>query len=545
MKPMGMIMAELRLAGRPASPGFASGPVVRLVEQKAHRVSSGDPAREADELKKAIANALLAIAALAERAEGEAAEILGFQLAMLEDDALAEPAFQSIASGYAADQAWREALDAEIEIYRNGDDEYFRARSADLEDIRDTVLDHLYGSHAQFSVPPGAIIAARDLAPSRFLSVDWSRGGAILLSEGSPTSHVAMLARARRVPMIVGLGEIPDSASSLILVDGALGQVIVAPHDETHAEFLKRQSADEELAQKARALETSAAITKDGTRISVLINIAGVEDLAQIDPKICDGIGLVRTEFLFGEGPALPDEDTQYQAYRHMLEWAGTRPVTIRTLDAGGDKPIKGLTIDGESNPFLGIRGVRLSLQRLDVFRVQIRALLRAAPHGELKVMVPMITVPSELDEVRALFQEEYESLTARGVKAEMPRLGMMVEVPAAALAVSHFKSDFFSIGSNDLVQYTTAAGRDIGAVASLADLRHPAVLKLIELVAAHGETSGCDVSLCGDAGGDPDLIPLLLHAGIRSLSAAPSLVGRAKLAITQFSFEEMRARHG
>ena len=488
---------------------------------------------------------MLAIAALAERAEGEAAEILGFQLAMLEDDALAEPAFQSIASGYAADQAWREALDAEIEIYRNGDDEYFRARSADLEDIRDTVLDHLYGSHAQFSVPPGAIIAARDLAPSRFLSVDWSRGGAILLSEGSPTSHVAMLARARRVPMIVGLGEIPDSASSLILVDGALGQVIVAPHDETHAEFLKRQSADEELAHKARALETSAAITKDGTRISVLINIAGVEDLAHIDPKICDGIGLVRTEFLFGEGPALPDEDTQYQAYRHMLEWAGTRPVTIRTLDAGGDKPIKGLTIDGESNPFLGIRGVRLSLQRLDVFRVQIRALLRAAPHGELKVMVPMITVPSELDEVRALFQEEYESLTARGVKAEMPRLGMMVEVPAAALAVSHFKSDFFSIGSNDLVQYTTAAGRDIGAVASLADLRHPAVLKLIELVAAHGETSGCDVSLCGDAGGDPDLIPLLLHAGIRSLSAAPSLVGRAKLAITQFSFEEMRARHG
>ena len=150
--------------------------------------------------------------------------------------------FRSIASGLAADQAWREALDAEIEIYRNGDDEYFRARTADLEDIRDTVLDHLHGSHAQFSVPPGAIIAARDLAPSRFLLVDWSRGGAILLSEGSPTSHVAMLARARRVPMIVGLGEIPDSASSLILVDGALGQVIVAPHDETHAEFLKRQS---------------------------------------------------------------------------------------------------------------------------------------------------------------------------------------------------------------------------------------------------------------------------------------------------------------
>jgi len=545
MNPMGMIMAELRLAGRPASPGFASGPVVRLVEKKVHRVSSNDPAREADDLKKAISDALLSISALADHAEGEAAEILGFQLVMLEDDALSEAAFQAIASGLPADQAWREALDVEIEIYCNGDDEYFRARTADLEDIRDTVLDHLNGSHAQFSVPPSAIIVARDLAPSRFLSVDWSRGGAILLSEGSPTSHVAMLARARRVPMIVGLGEIPDSASSLILVDGALGQVIVSPQDETRAEFLKRQSADEEIAFKATALEAEDAVTKDGTRISVLINIAGVEDLDRLDPKICDGIGLVRTEFLFGEGPVLPDEDTQYQAYRQMLEWAGARPVTIRTLDAGGDKPIKGLTVDGESNPFLGIRGVRLSLQRLDVFRVQIRALLRAAPHGKLKVMVPMITVPFELDHVRALFQGEYEALKARGVNADMPVLGMMVEVPAAALAVSHFKSDFFSIGSNDLVQYTTAAGRDIGAVASLADVRHPAVLKLIELVAAHGEHSGCDVSLCGDAGGDPDLIPLLLEAGLRSLSVAPSLVGRVKLAITHFSFEEVRTRHG
>ena len=545
MKPMGMIMAELRLAGRPASPGFASGPVLRLLEQKVNRVSTGDPLREAEELKHAIANALSSIAALAEHAEGEASEMLGFQLAMLEDDALSEAAFQSIALGQAADEAWRLALDTEIELYRSGDDEYFQARSADLEDIRDIVLDHLSGAHTKFLVPPGAIIAARDLAPSRFLSVDWSRGGAILLSEGSPTSHVAMLARARRVPMIVGLGELPDSSSSLILVDGALGQVIVSPHHETQVEFLKRQSADEAMARQASALENETAVTKDGRRISVLINIAGVEDLAHLDPKICDGIGLVRTEFLFGEGPRLPDEDTQYKAYRQMVEWAGDRPVTIRTLDAGGDKPIKGLTLDGESNPFLGIRGVRLSLQRLDVFRIQIRALLRAASHGLLKVMVPMITVPSELDEVRALFQQEYESLIVSGIKAQMPLLGMMVEVPAAALAVSHFNADFFSIGSNDLVQYTTAAGRDIGAVAPLADLRHPAVLKLIEIVATHGEKTGRDVSLCGDAGGDPDLIPLLLDAGIRSLSAAPSLVGRAKLAIAQFSYEELGGRRG
>jgi phosphotransferase system enzyme I (PtsI) len=465
--------------------------------------------------------------------------MLGFQVAMLEDDALAEAAFESITQGESADKAWRKALDAEIETYRAADDEYFRARSADLEDIRDTVLDHLSGSHAAFSVPPGAIIAARDLAPSRFLSVDWSKGGAILLSEGSPTSHVAMLARARRVPMIVGLGEIPECSSSIIIVDGALGQAVVSPREDTRASFLARQSADQDLAVKAAAVETQPAVTKDGTSIAVMINIAGVDDLARLDPKICDGIGLVRTEFLFGEGPHLPDEETQYKAYRRMLEWAEARPVTIRTLDAGGDKPIAGLTLDGESNPFLGVRGVRLSLQRLDVFRVQIRALLRAAPHGTLKVMVPMITAPFELDAVRALFVEEYDTLRAKNIAAKMPLLGMMVEVPAAALAVSTFNSDFFSIGSNDLVQYTTAAGRDIGAVASLADLRHPAVLKLIELVASYGQSSGRDVSLCGDAGGDSDLIPFLLRAGIRSVSAAPSLVGRAKLAIANFSFEK------
>ncbi len=532
-------MAELRLAGRPASPGFAEGAVVRLVEQKSTRVSSGDPQREADDLKQAIKNALSSISDLADRAEGEAAEMLGFQVAMLEDDALAEAAFESIAQGVAADHAWREALDAEIETYRAADDEYFRARSADLEDIRDTVLDHLSGSHVAFSVPPGAIIAARDLAPSRFLSVDWSKGGAILLSEGSPTSHVAMLARARRVPMIVGLGEIPECASSIIIVDGALGQAVVSPRDDTRAEFLSRQTADEEMAIKAAAHEHQPAATKDGMAISVMINIAGVEDLARLDPKICDGIGLVRTEFLFGEGPHLPNEETQYRAYRRMLEWAEMRPVTIRTLDAGGDKPIAGLTIDGESNPFLGVRGVRLSLQRLDVFRIQIRALLRAAPHGYLKVMVPMITVPSELDAVRALFGEEYEALKANGLNVKMPLLGMMVEVPAAALAISEFNADFFSIGSNDLTQYTTAAGRDIGAVASLADVRHSAVLKLIEIVAKHGQTSGLDVSLCGDAGGDADVIPLLLKVGIRSVSAAPSLVGRAKLAISNFSFDK------
>jgi phosphotransferase system enzyme I (PtsI) len=222
-----------------------------------------------------------------------------------------------------------------------------------------------------------------------------------------------------------------------------------------------------------------------------------------------------------------------------MIEWAQGRPVTIRTLDAGGDKPIKGLTIDGESNPFLGVRGVRLSLARPEIFRVQLRALLRAAVHGPLKVMVPMVTVPAELDAVRMLMGNAYHDLKREGFTVAVPALGMMIEVPAAALALSHFNADFYSIGSNDLIQYTMAAGRDIGAVAALADARHPAFLRLIEIVAAYGAQNNIEVSLCGDAGGDPALIPYLLQAGIRTLSVAPGLVGAAKLAISETNIAE------
>lgn len=534
MKLMGMIMAELRLAGRPASPGFAEGALFRLVERTVSRIASSDPSREADDLRRAISEAARAIGALADTAEGEAAEILAFQVAMLEDDALSEGAFVAIEQGAAADLAWRQALDGEIESYRAADDEYFRARSADLEDIRDTVLDHLSGEGSALSVPPGSVLVARDLPPSRFLGIDWSQGGAILLSEGSPTSHVAMLARARGVPMIIGMGRLPAHDATAVIVDGASGEAFVEPSATTREAFRKRQQADQEKSGRAAVVATKPAITADGTPITMLINIAGLDDLKGLDPALCDGIGLVRTEFLFGEGPDLPNEDTQYHVYRQMIEWAKGRPVTIRTLDAGGDKPIRGLTIDGESNPFLGVRGIRLSLARPEIFRVQLRALLRAAVHGPLKIMLPMITVPSELEAVRMMVGNAFHALKKEGVDASVPALGIMIEVPAAALAVSHFDADFFSIGSNDLVQYTTAAGRDIGAVSALADPRHPAVLRLIELVASYGAETGREVSLCGDAGGDPELIPDLLRAGLRTLSAAPGLIGRAKLAISE-----------
>lgn len=525
-------MAERRIEGRCAVPGLAAGALVLLGESSHARVASGNRDMEATALRDAIVCALSDLSQLAATLRGDAGDILGFQIALLEDEVLAEPALAAIAAGEAADVAWRAAMAAEIAGYEKADDEYFRARAADIRDLRDRVLAHLQGRTPDAGVPPGAIIAAVDLAPSRFLSIDWSHGGALILTGGSPTSHVAMLARSRQIPTIVGLhvnlGELTGDA----LVDAAQGVVILDPESNSkldHAQATRKACAEHALAQRA---VTQAAITADGTRVKVMLNIADPNELDALDPTSCDGIGLVRTELLFHDRAGLPDEEQQYRVYRRLIEWAQGRPVTIRTLDAGADKPIAGLTLDGEANPFLGVRGLRLSLLRPDVFRAQLRALARAAVHGELKVMLPMVTLPSEFDAARAMFDEQLARLAAAGIAATRPLLGIMVEVPAAAIAADLFDAGFFSIGSNDLCQYVAAAGRDVHSLADLAQPTQPAVLRLIRHVVKVANARNIEISLCGDAGGDPVVIPHLLACGLRSLSMAPPLVGKAKLAI-------------
>jgi len=524
-------VADIRLKGRRASPGFAAGEVVVLSTRAVVRVATGDPAREADALQTAVKAATRELAALAGHAAGEEADIIGFQLALLDDAALTEPALLAIANGVAADHAWAATLDREIADYQGAEDEYFRARAGDFKDIRDRVLGHLRGIHAA-APPPGAILVADDLPPSRFLAADWSRGGAILLTGGSASSHVAMLARSRGIPMIVGLGGDPAAIAGEVLVDAGAGEVVVAPSDVERRRFEARRQADLRVAHDAAKALDKPAATRDGVRIAVHLNVSDPDEIGSLDPVVCDGIGLVRTEFLFHARRGLPDEDTQFRVYRRIAAWAAGRPVTIRTLDAGGDKPIEGLTVPGESNPFLGVRGIRLSLARPEIFRVQLRAIARAAAHGNVRIMLPMITVPGEIAAARALLDQEVRSLLAAGTPARRPPLGIMVEVPAVAIAIDLYEAEFYSIGSNDLTQYVTAAGRDIAAVADLADPSNPAVMRLIERVARHGRERRREVCLCGDIGGDPDLIPHLLRAGLRSVSVPPAAIARAKAAI-------------
>ena len=534
-------MAELRLFGRSAAPGVAMGVVAVLdAARRPQRKAAGGQAEEARALRRALACALAEVEALAGKATGEAADMLGFQVAMLSDEELLRPALEGVAAGESAAAAWEAAMEVEIAGYRDAGDDHFSARTADLEDIRDRVLGHLEPGAPGAVIPDGSVVVAADLPISRFLAIDWTRGGAILLTRGSPTSHVAMLARARSVPMIVGLDSAAEAmAGREALVDAETGEVVLDPTGATRAVFAAKAAREKMASAANAAFRLRPAITKDGTRIALNLNASSTDELEGLDPTICDGIGLVRTEILFYRPGPLPDEEAQYQAYRRIVAWADGKPVTIRTLDAGGDKPIEGLTVDGESNPFLGLRGIRLSLRHPALFQVQLRALARAAAHGDVRIMLPMVTVPAELEAARKLLEDALAGLAHDRLPARRPKLGIMIEVPAAAIAIDQFDADFFSIGSNDLTQYVTAAGRDIGSVADLADPLNPAVLRLIALVARHGRETGREVSLCGDAGGDAKVIGALLRAGLRSLSVAPVSVGLAKQTIAEIDLRD------
>ncbi|HET6521104.1 MAG TPA: putative PEP-binding protein, partial [Geminicoccaceae bacterium] len=472
---MSRLHPERVFQGRPASPGLAVGVVELRTRRVDHApaVDGGAPREELAALGAALAAAAARLEELTAADGGMGAEVLALQLALLEDPELLTPVRAAVHAGRPAAAAWAAVLDAEIADYRAAEDPYFRARAADLEDLRDRVLAALRGGADEPAdddrpdAADGAILVADDLAPSRFLETDWTRCRGVALTGGSAAGHVAMLARARGVPLLTGLAVSEPGALAAgvpAILDAEEGRLILAPSRETRARYEWRFAARRAEAELHGRYLAEPAVTAAGERVRVLLNVDDPALLDAVEPSHCDGIGLTRTEFLFHgrAAGALPDEEEQYRAYLRLLAWAGDRPVTVRTLDAGGDKPIPGLTPERDANPFLGVRGVRLSLARPEVFRVQLRALARAAARGDLRVMLPMVTVPAELEAARRLLAEAVEGLRAGGVEAAMPRLGIMVEVPAAALAVAVFDgADFYSIGSNDLVQYVMAAARD------------------------------------------------------------------------------------
>ncbi|MFO7246180.1 MAG: phosphoenolpyruvate--protein phosphotransferase [Bacillota bacterium] len=560
------------LRGVPAAPGAAVGRLVRLAppdEGAAGKLPPSDLRSTAGDdgdalpgspedawarLDAARSRAAADLAALAAAApEGSpAAGILAAQRAMLDDpDLLARLRSAVFDRGLGAAAAWRETLDGLATRYRQAQAPMLRERAADVEDLRDRVLALLAGPGRDAPGPAlvgdtggePAILAAGELGPAALMALGRSAAVAgLCLAGGGPTAHAVILARSLGLPVVAGLGpELLDVAPGTpVAVDGDLGLVLVEPGDTARRVLSARAEAARRAREEAEKGRHAPAVMRGGRRVQVAANAGGAGDVAQAMQQGAEGIGLLRTEFLFLDRPEPPGEEEQLAVYLEILAAADPHPVIIRTLDAGGDKPLPYLDTGPEENPFLGVRGLRLSLARPDLFRTQLRAVVRAAREagpGRVRLMFPMV---STLEEVEAALAH----LEAAGGRPPGLEVGVMVEVPAAALMAGHLARlvDFFSIGSNDLTQYVLAAERGSARLAALQDPLHPAVLALIAGVveAAHGR--GRWVGVCGEMAGDPVAAALLAGLGVDELSMVPARVPEIKALLRRLDEAEARA---
>ena len=474
------------------------------------------------------------------RAGAETAEILDAQAMLLDDEDLVGAAEGAIAGGRSAAAAWDGAVRSAAEGYEGLDDEYLRARAGDLLEVGRRVLDRLAGAGPSGPAEPG-ILVADELGAAEAATLDPEIVLGIATAGGGPTSHASIIARTLGVPAVAGLGpgvlEIGDGVP--LLLDGDTGVLVVDPGAETAERFAASRREDERREAAARERAHEPAVTLDGRHVEVAANIGAPDDAAEAVARGADGVGLLRTEFLFLDRATAPDEEEQLRAYGEIAALMEGRRTVLRTLDAGADKPLAFARLAPEENPFLGVRGLRLSLARPELLVTQLRAVLRAAGVAPLSVMFPMVSEVGELRAAMALLEQARTSLADDGLPAGPVELGVMIEVPAAALRAGALAAevDFLSIGTNDLVQYTMAAERGNGGVARLSDPLHPAVLGLIEGVVAAARPHACRVAVCGEAASDPQAVPLLVGLGVDELSVGPRRVPLVKAWVRELDF--------
>ena len=543
------------LRGIAASRGIVIGPAFhfRRADLSFERRTVEDPAAEWARFQAALEMAREQLADVYAKAEAESgaeqAAIFQAHALMLGDPELLDAVRTAVEEqGINAEAALDDAAEMYAQMLEALDDEYLSARAADVRDVAARVLRILLGVSesptAGLTVP--SIILARDLTPSDTVLLDKSLVLGFCTAEGGATSHTAILARGLGLPAIVGAGshilEIPDDA--MLALDGDDGTLLVEPDEGTVAVYRARQAAAVTVLAQARERAHEPAVTRDGHRVEVVANVGNVEGARAALESGAEGVGLLRTEFLYLERTHLPDEEEQYRAYRDIVDVFGDLPVILRTLDIGGDKDLPYLDLPHEMNPFLGLRAIRLCLARPELFRPQLRAALRAGAGRNLKLMFPMVATVAEVRAARAVLEECRAELLDEGQPvAERMKVGIMVEVPAAALLADHLAAevDFFSIGTNDLSQYTLAADRTNASVAPLADAFHPAVLRLVHdvIAAAHGQAKW--VGLCGELAGEPLAIPILLGLGLDEFSMNPPAIPLAKQIIRALTLDEAR----
>ena len=476
-------------------------------------------------------------------AEGEleklaaANEIFAAHLELAADPMLMENVAEKIAEGMTAADAVHAASGELAALFAQIDDEYLRARADDVRDVCRRILRQLVPSETDpfAAIPDGSILAADELAPSDTARIDFSRVRGVVTRCGSATSHLAILARNRNLPAVVGLGDDFDRLDdgTIVVLDGSAGELLIAPDEHTAAEYRRRMEEAEARSAAAAAYASQPVTTRDGRVLAVLANAGSVEEVERAIRSGADGIGLFRSEFRsMQRQDGFPDEQVQTAAYARAAELCGGRPLVIRTLDIGGDKSLPYYRFPEEENPFLGWRAIRVSLELRDMFRTQLRAILRASARGGVRVMFPMIVSLAELRDALALLEECKEELRRQEVPFDdrIP-VGVMIETPAAVFMADELAAevDFFSIGTNDLTQYVLAVDRGNRRIAAMYDTLHPAVVRAMRLTVDAAHRHGCEVGICGEFAGCAAHAELLVGLGFDELSVAPPSVPAVK----------------
>lgn len=537
---------ESLLVGVAASPGLAVGTVFQLreVEVEVNPDPDGPPEAERETLKASLQKSLRELEALVARLHGEAdpskAAIFSAHQELLEDPDLLDLAESSIAKGLSAAAAWKRAFTVHADRLANLKNELLAARANDLRDVGRRVLSKMVeGLDKPIEIPTGSILMAEDLTPSDTATLDREKVFGFCTTAGGATSHVAILARSLGLPAIAGIEtralEIEDGTR--VILFGGRGQLKVDPSDELVEAVQETQRKREERRKEQLKAAQEHALTSDGHRVEIAVNVGGVKEAQEALALGAEGVGLLRSEFLFLERAFAPTEDEQFETYSAVAKaLGGDKPIVIRTLDVGGDKPLPYLPIPIEENPFLGQRGIRVLLNRPEVFRPQIRAILRAAEFGKMHIMFPMVTTVSELRAAKAVVREEEKKLGIEPVK-----VGVMIEVPAAAMCAEILakEADFFSIGTNDLTQYTLAMDRGHPQLAARIDGLAPAVLRLIKRTVDAAHEHDCWVGVCGGIAGEPQAVPLLVGLGVDELSVSLPLIPAVKARVREYSLKE------
>ena len=525
-----------------ASGGLACGPAFIY---KNTRLSFEENSANSQEEFRALETALSTLSKQLETRISEekneiSRTILNAHLLLLKDPLLADATRKTILQGKTAAFAFNTAIRRSVDILKKTNNQFLMERISDLKDVRREVLALLTGQKNRISIPPGSILVAEDLLPSEVSSLPDTLAG-VVLSDGSPTSHTGILLRNRAIPTLVHAGPVVQTLppNTPILLEADAQQAILAPSQEQIKTFLARLQQEKELSAQATQAAHTPARTQDGLLVQVEGNVSTAQETARAAQAGADGFGLVRTEFLFHDCALAPSEEEQYKLYQSILQAAGNTPVTFRLLDTGGDKPLPFINIAPEENPIVGVRGIRVLKNNESFFRAQLRALLRLKPLSQVRIMVPMVAFADEISLIKQMLAEEAPRLHV----TEPVQLGIMVEVPSAALQSEQLapEVDFFSIGTNDLTQYTLAIDRGHKELSVLADSLHPAVLRMIALTCQGAQTHQKPVAICGAMASDLDAVPLLIGFGITQLAVSTGAIARVKALVRRVTLQQCR----